>query len=979
MSKLSKIFVLVLSIILCMGLMATAVSATETDEAGGLKVTLTTDKLEYTALEQIKVTMKVENTAGAALKNVVASVTAPDGVHLMGGNQQLTLETLAAGATESMEVTYQAPMNPETGDNSRIVLVFAAAIVSGLAIACLAWNRKSAAMVLALVMVMALAAPVVSAAEVEAKAEVVVKVDGQKVILTATAKAEVEEIEQPPVEEPTEQTWTKVEAADDWTGTYLVVVDNGYSNIWNPAMLVGDGNYVEVPIEDGKIVGDYTEFAVKITQSTTAQRYYVQLPSGQYMTTGGNLLSGTTFIETGTPVDAVVASSEHGYITINNYTLTWNYKTNKFAATKLSLGGIGFGAKPTTTKTYLYKLEETQEQPPVEEEPTGGALTDGAQNVNASVKGVEYTYTAKQDGAYVLSWTSANAVVKVKNVAGETAIESGYEFNLVSGDVITFVMGTVSGMDTYEVKLEKKEEQTTGNVLAIGKNTIPATYDGVSYTFTPKLDGTYVVSFTTDNAFIVVEYGNVSDMGISSGYELKLTSGTVVTFIFMTNGGDETYDVTIEAKEDKPAGNVLAIGKNTIPATYDGVSYTFTPDKDGTYVVSFTTSNAFIVVEYGNVSDMGISSGYELKLTAGTTVKFVFMTNGGDETYDVTIEEKKPVPVANVNLDFQNLESGKDYTASDWRRTYGSATGFVTNTAVSMRVRSNKNASGATFGNNVLNMYTKKGTDYRYAYVADGNGLGMANYFSIELGNYFQTPSNIEFKIVLVDAEGGLHYLYGGAETWEILASTKEGSAENLKKYEKSFDAINVKEFYIEIRGTSGGDQYVYMDNVVLTTKDAQPTYVKTTSATDWSGTYLVVADGASKVWDPNKLAAVNGNGSDVEIKDGKITGDYAAFVIKITKAPTAGRYYIQVANGKYLAMVAGGFLPELGLSDTPYEWNIQEAPGVGYLNYPSGSMYLSWYTSTDLMTGEAIARFQFLSKSATNGTMTYLYKLEEN
>ncbi len=163
---------------------------------------------------------------------------------------------------------------------------------------------------------------------------------------------------------------------------------------------------------------------------------------------------------------------------------------------------------------------------------------------------------------------------------------------------------------------------------------------------------------------------------------------------------------------------------------------------------------------------------------------------------------------ANVNLDFQSL-TGEEYNGTDWKQENLQGSNWA-EIGGQMRIRQN------VTNNNVLNMYTYKDNCYRYTYVGDGNGLGKANYFSIDLGNYYQTPSDVKIKIMLVDSESNVHYLLGTVDEYFVLSSTKGTNGEqNLVTYEYNFDQIAVVRFVIEIKGTNG-NQYVYMDNVKL-------------------------------------------------------------------------------------------------------------------------------------------------------------------
>ena len=97
MRKTSKIFALILSVILCMSVLAVSVMAEEA-ESDGLKLTLTTDKAEYAADEPILVTLKAENISEDALNNVALKVKAPAAL-VASGKATKQLDTLNAGAS----------------------------------------------------------------------------------------------------------------------------------------------------------------------------------------------------------------------------------------------------------------------------------------------------------------------------------------------------------------------------------------------------------------------------------------------------------------------------------------------------------------------------------------------------------------------------------------------------------------------------------------------------------------------------------------------------------------------------------------------------------------------------------------------------------------------------------------------------------------------------------------------------------------
>ncbi len=202
MKKTSKILALVLCLVLCMSMMAVAAFA-ETAEADGLKLTLTTDKAEYAPGEQIIASLKVENISDKPVSNVALRLKVPAILELVGEDAK-NIPTLAAGASDTLEVTYKTeapeqppvvdPENPGTGDMT--FLVIGAAIVSCAVVVLLFVNRKTACMALALVLLMGVCLPAAAATEskdLETSVTVKVGQEQYKLIALATFEIEVEE------------------------------------------------------------------------------------------------------------------------------------------------------------------------------------------------------------------------------------------------------------------------------------------------------------------------------------------------------------------------------------------------------------------------------------------------------------------------------------------------------------------------------------------------------------------------------------------------------------------------------------------------------------------------------------------------------------------------------------------------------------------------------------------------------------------
>lgn len=148
---------------LIMSVVTFSVSAAE---AAALSVQLKTDKEEYTADEDIALTLEIRNSSTGRLVDIAYDITAPDGYELKSGSVSGGETELLAGGTLSYDSVYSAetkgpdnpekPDNPETGGsiNPVIPLITAAICVAALFML----NRKKAKNLIALILCITLSA-----------------------------------------------------------------------------------------------------------------------------------------------------------------------------------------------------------------------------------------------------------------------------------------------------------------------------------------------------------------------------------------------------------------------------------------------------------------------------------------------------------------------------------------------------------------------------------------------------------------------------------------------------------------------------------------------------------------------------------------------------------------------------------------------------------------------------------------------------
>ncbi len=179
-----------------------------------------------------------------------------------------------------------------------------------------------------------------------------------------------------------------------------------------------------------------------------------------------------------------------------------------------------------------------------------GVLFLGTTSVTVAEGGKEYTYTAKLEGTYAIYFNSEVAKLQVKKSDGTLKdIESGYKFTLISGESVVFVMFSAIDAEStaYNVSIsEKKETEDDTNSLVLGSQTVEASYDGIEYVFTAETSGTYTISFTSANAYVMMQDAT-GGSAIESGHEFTLAAGESASFAMCTdnNPPEDSYEIVI--------------------------------------------------------------------------------------------------------------------------------------------------------------------------------------------------------------------------------------------------------------------------------------------------------------------------------------------------------------------------------------------------------------------------------------------------
>ena len=147
-----------------------------------------------------------------------------------------------------------------------------------------------------------------------------------------------------------------------------------------------------------------------------------------------------------------------------------------------------------------------------------------------------------------------------------------------------------------------------------------------------------------------------------------------------------------------------------------------------------------------------------------------------------------------------------------------------------------------------------------------------------------------------------------------------------------------------------------------------QTTYTKVTTApSDWTGTYIIVADDSNVVFTGQSGTNNYGGYASVTITNGSVTGEYADYEVEIEKN---GDYYTMKhsSSEKYLGWTSGNYLYFSTSTPTAnsYKWSLSTSAilnandNTRKLQYNSGSPRFACYTSSQ--------KVAYLYKKETGG-----------
>ncbi len=293
-------------------------------------------------------------------------------------------------------------------------------------------------------------------------------------------------------------------------------------------------------------------------------------------------------------------------------------------------------------------------------------LLIGSNTVTATTNGNEYTFAAMVAGKYVITFNETLAEIAYEVTPGnaEPDIVSGYEFTVEERQIVKFIVFVDSALDLettdLAVEIASAQSEVASDFVVGTAKEIEATETGADYTFASKTGGTFVITWTEANAFVMMSINDGDAEMIESGAEFTLPERGVATFNIgtATGAGNITYSVTISNK--LVDSSYLTIGAATPVRgdTHAPTIYKLTTKNTGTFIITWTETNAEVILELGGVAE-AIESGKEVVLEARQEANFAIYAIEGTVSFEITVTVKEETDTpSNV------LQGGEDVTVN---------------------------------------------------------------------------------------------------------------------------------------------------------------------------------------------------------------------------------------------------------------------------------------------------------------------------
>ncbi len=671
---------------------------------------------------------------------------------------------------------------------------------------------------------------------------------------------------------------------------------------------------------------------VNASWTSTAKTVYKKLDSASYAAT-----TDTAYTFTSTGAHTLHVKAEGGFVaSTNTYycgsditkSVTCTITTLAAPAPAANASGVSWAAVSNATR-YEYSTNggDTWTSLGTTRQINYSAFSTTAGSHSILVRAVGNGTTYLTSGNATFNYTTLTMYVPTMTRASDSLeIYWGDGDAVINNDAVTF--------------------SVTKNGSAIGDADYSNPAGGVYYYTLPEEVGTYVVTFTTSagwnsaNSYYYYTASTITrtktvtistltaptintpsagattiswtSVSGANGYEYSTNSGSTWT---ATTGRSVSLSSTEGTNKIRVRATSTDPTKLTSSASSDFTYYT-TPTSlsavtfEGTRA-TWVASARYVQVKEGSASYTTTTLNYYdlTDLSAGSHTVSVKAYRGYDATnkifYSGSNVEKtasKTIALANTTITFEDQTANSPYTvanggsgAANWTQQYWNSgtEGWVTT--------SNQMNSRAGDTGRVVNFSTST-TKGRFTY-STGSSLGLANTFSVRLGNYY-TSYDIWYKIMLIDTNGNYHYLAGATNKFVQFHSTGTNNTNKVFTTVSytGFDPIEVQEIKFEAYGNTNSTStycYLYVDDIKLS--------------------YVAPDLGTNASYSKGNFTVTNG-GATTQTLNTAGAANSMSFKLSNSSSSTAAYADITLYNGDYMVATGRYMLPA---SASNYEFQL--------------------------------------------------------
>ena len=486
-------------------------------------------------------------------------------------------------------------------------------------------------------------------------------------------------------------------------------------------------------------------------------------------------------------------------ISVTSYDMTWGNVSN---ASKYRVREDGGNWTETTSRTVALSSSTGNHTLEVQ-------AISSAENYLASATAT-YSYETKALALSNLSvskrkvtWTATaldSAITIAKNDVSQGTAATCSDVSYTSG---TYTYGGVPRTQgSYAIKVTAtKAYDSTNKIYYYASSSITNTATvTVSKLSTPSVTKGSA-SMTWSSITGASSYLSADDVSYSSA-----------SASYSATTGSHTFRVKAVAAADSAyvdSDYSTSVSYYTTPVSLSSVTF---KGLKATWVASAKTVE--VKEGSGSYAETSLSS-YELtSLTNGSHTVYVRASGGYVSATNVyyggsSVEKNasKTITRATTNLTFSDGAGSGNYVNDAWKQ-YNHGTG----NSMTGQMNSRKDKDN----NPIVNMVATS-TYYRYVYKPTSGSIGVANYMTLRIGNYYDKSTDISYKILLKDTAGEFHYMIGTPNSAPVAAKTSASGVLDTFSF-AFFDPVDVEEiwFLVYSYNESNTYSYLYVDDIYL-------------------------------------------------------------------------------------------------------------------------------------------------------------------